>query len=272
MDLRYLVILSDPDPVAQAVRERWGPGAVVGEHVDGAPIRSVGEGVASLRRPGRHVLDDALDARLPPEFRAARVPLVFPSIHRSERGPLCLTVHPLGNWGDRAEVGGAPRRLVPSAPRLMTAALRALTEGAEKLGLGATYESTHHGPSLDLPAFFAEIGGGPNPDVPPAAAADLLAEALRDLVEDPADRIALGVGGGHYVPHFTELALERRWAFGHLLPRHTLPSLGAAMARAAWEATPGAEGIVFARAADAELPVWEGIGPRRKDTEAPRRV
>lgn len=270
MGLRYLLALSDLDPVARAVGERWGTRATVGQLADGTAVRGLDRGVGFVRRPGHHVLDEGLAALIPEALLAREAPIVFPSIHRSEQGVTCLTVHPLGNLGVEAEVGGLPGRLTPTAPRLMTDALRRLAEAGGPLGLTATFEATHHGPWLARPAFFAEIGFGDAPS-PPADAVAALAAVLPALEEDPRDRVALGVGGGHYVPHLTELALERRWAFGHLVSRHGLARATRATLVEALALTPGAEGIVYARAADAEDPKIAGLGPRRRDNEAPRR-
>jgi D-tyrosyl-tRNA(Tyr) deacylase len=266
----YLVVVSSPDPVASRVAERWGTPPTVGLHVDGASVRRLGPMALLLRRPGSHVHDERLDARLPAELRAAHVTLVFPSIHRSEQNIPCLTVHPLGNLGPTAEVGGRPRTLDPTDPRRMVATLRRLSTEAPSLGLSATFEATHHGPELALPAFFVEIGYGAKAG-PPEGALALLARVLPDLAPDPRDRIAVAVGGGHYAPHFTELALRRRWAFGHLISRHALAELDSATARSAFERTPGAEGMIVARADDARHPSLDGLGVRLRDADAPRR-
>jgi D-aminoacyl-tRNA deacylase len=262
------LVLSEPDPVARAVAERLGPGEATGAHVDGAPVRALAPGVLAIKRAVAHVRDDDLDLRLPSALRGPTTTLVFPSVHRSESGRPCFTVHPLGNLGPRADVGGRPRTLVPSAPRLMADLLRRLSEAGDRHGLPATYEATHHGPALSLPALFAEIGA----DDPVWSRRELtaaLAEALRSAEEDPRDRVALGAGGGHYVPRFSDLARRRRWAFGHLLPSHALDELDDATAEAATRATPGCEGVVFARAADAERPIARALGPRLRETDAP---
>lgn len=269
-DPRYLVVASDRDPVASAVVEQWGAPPATGEFVDGAPIRRLSEGALLLRRPVLHIHDEHVDRRLPSPWREHRLSLVFPSIHRSERNVDCLTVHPIGNPGPNAEVGGEPRTLCPTDPRRMTHTLRTLAEVGGPVGWSATFEATHHGPSVDAPAFFVEIGYGTATDPPPDAVR-VLAHAIPRLEADPDDRVAVGVGGGHYVPHFTELALRRRWAFGHLLSRHALAALDAATARAAWAGTPDAAGIVYARAEDADLPVFKGLGTRARDGDAPRR-
>ncbi|MCI4355985.1 MAG: D-aminoacyl-tRNA deacylase [Thermoplasmata archaeon] len=265
-----LIVLSDPDPVARAVGLELGVGSSTGDFVEGAPIRALGPGIASLRRPGLHIHDETLDARLPVAWRSSRTTLVFPSIHRSERGDAALTVHPLGNPGSVVEVGGRPETLVPAAPRLMTDALRRLSEGAARVGAPATFEATHHGPSLSLPTFFIEIGGG-EADDPPPAATHLIASVVRELSEDPRDHVVVGVGGGHYAPHFTDLALRRSIAFGHILPRHVLDTLAPAVARQARELTEGSEGVVYARAADMERAVAQEWGGRFREAAASRR-
>jgi D-aminoacyl-tRNA deacylase len=266
----YLVVASDADPVSSRVAQRWGTPPAVGLHVDGAAVRRLSPAALLLRRPVRHIYDERLDQRLPEEFRAANVTLVFPSIHRSERNIPCLTVHPLGNLGPTAEVGGRPRTVDPTDPRRMAATLRRLSAEARPLGLSATFEATHHGPELALPAFFVEIGYGAD-SAPPDGAVDLLARVLPDLIPDAQDRVALGVGGGHYAPHFTDLALRRRWAFGHLISRHALTDLDRPTARSALERTPGAEGMVLARAEDARHPSLDGLGSRLRDADAPPR-
>jgi len=256
--------------VASAVAAEWGDLPARDEHVDGAPVRVLAENVLCLRRAGMHIRDDDVDLRLPSTIRERRPTLVFPSIHRSEKNVHCLTVHAIGNPGPRAEFGGRARTLVPSDPRRMVSALRLLDEGARDFGMRATYEATHHGPSVGLPSIFVEIGYGELPH-PPKEAVRLLAAVIPRLGADPDDRIALGVGGGHYAPHFTDLALKRKWAFGHILSRHALDEVDQATAVNAFARTEGAEGVVYARAEDARRPVLDGVGPRLRDQEASAR-
>jgi D-aminoacyl-tRNA deacylase len=270
LTVELVVIVSETDPVAHAVSDAWGTLPASEGHVDGAPVRRLNEDTVVVRRPGAHIHDEHVDLRLPRTLREASPTLVFPSIHRSERNVSCLTVHPLGNPGPRAEVGGRPRTLVPADPRRMAASLRLLNEGAAPLGWAATYEATHHGPEVDLPAFFIEIGYGELPSPPPSVVR-VLADVISRTVVDSADRVALAVGGGHYVPHFTDLTLRRAWAFGHILSRHALEELDRATAEDAYAKTPGAEGVVFARAEDARHPVLDRVGPRLRDQDAPPR-
>ncbi|MGA8663638.1 MAG: D-aminoacyl-tRNA deacylase [Thermoplasmata archaeon] len=267
----YVLVASESDPVARAVAELWGTLPATGDHVDGVPLRRFPSGALLLHRQELHIRDDHLDRSLPTAMRQAETTLVFPSIHRSERNVPCLTVHPLGNPGPSAEVGGRPRTLVPTDPPRMADALRRLDEREQEVGLKVTFEATHHGPELELPAFFVEIGFG-TMNAPPIEAVRAFAEVLPELRPSPKDRVALAVGGGHYAPHFTELVRERDWAFGHILSRHALAEVDRETARHAYLGSRGADGIVTARAEDLILPALEGIGPRLKDADAPRRA
>ena len=268
MATRYLIVVSEEDATARLIAEHWGTPASTGEFVEGSPLRQLAPEVEMLRRPGLHIFDEKLDAVLPSRLKAT--PLVFPSRHRGESGIACLTVHPLGNLGPTAEVGGEPGRLVPTAARLMADALRGAEEPARAIGVPATFEATHHGPLLHQPAFFVEISNALS-DADRRMVARPLADALRDLDEEPEDRVAVGVGGGHYAPHFTELVLRRRWAFGHIVPRHALESLTPDVMRQLRDGIPPPEGAVFQRASDAERPEWKAWGRRLRDPDAPPR-
>jgi D-aminoacyl-tRNA deacylase len=268
METRYLVVVSEEDATARLIAEGWGTPPSTGEFVDGGAVRQLAAEVDLLRRPGLHIYDSQLSRALPPRLRS--VPIVFPSRHRSESQIACLTVHPLGNLGPTTEVGGEPGRLVPSAARLMADALRQEQEAAQSVGVPASYEATHHGPLLHQPAFFAEISDA-LPEVERRKVATSLADVLLDLVEDPDDRVVVGVGGGHYAPHFTELALRRRWAFSHIVPRHALEALTPEVMQQLREGAPPPEGALYQRAADAERPEWKAWGLRLRDPDAPPR-
>jgi D-tyrosyl-tRNA(Tyr) deacylase len=267
---QYLLVISRQDPVAIALWQQWNPQDRTSLFVGSDPIYQISTVAGAVQRPQLHVSDESLDSLLPAPVREARIPVIFPSIHRSAQRVKCFTVHPLGNAGPETKVGGRPSALVPAPARLMTDALRQMARAESATGMPATYEATHHGPWLRNPAFFAEIGLE-SIDLPPPMAIQALARLLVTLREEPGDRIAVGVGGGHYAPHFSQLALRRHWAFGHLISRHALPGLDPEVARQAFNGTPGCEGILFARASDASSSAWEGLGPRLRDQDAPRR-
>jgi len=181
-----------------------------------------------------HLYRDRLDETIAGHFGGPPELLVYLSKHRSESGTPSLTVHPIGNLGS-ADFGGLARTLVPAAARAMTAALRALRREAAGLRYNVTFEATHHGPYLATPTFYIEQGSTER-EWADREAARAIARTLLGL--EPVDApIAIGIGGGHYVPRHTDVALERRVAFGHLLPAYALPSVDEAMLAQAVDAS-----------------------------------
>src|SRR2546422_9992130 len=169
--------------------------------------------------PELHLFRDHLDRDLEGAFGRPVDLVVYLSKHRSESRRPSLTVHPIGN-PCAAEFGGQPETLVPSAPRWMTAALRGLRKEAKGLAYDVTFEATHHGPYLTTPTFYIEQGSTER-EWADLAASRAIARGL--LALEPVDApIGIGLGGGHYVPRHTDLALERRVAFGHLLAAYAL--------------------------------------------------
>ena len=169
--------------------------------------------------PEEHLYRDHLDRDLASKFQEPAELVVYLSKHRSESGRPSLTVHPIGNPG-AAEFGGQPQTLVPSAPRWMTSALRALRGSKGPLGYDVTFEATHHGPFLTSPTFYIEQGSTER-EWRDREASRAIGRALLGLrpIDAP---IAVGIGGGHYVPRHTDLALRKRIAFGHLLATYAL--------------------------------------------------
>lgn len=187
--------------------------------------------------PEHHPYRDHLDRDLEGVFGHPADLVVYLSKHVSESRRPSLTVHPIGNPRG-AEFGGQPETLVPSAPRWMTAALRGLRKEAKGLAYNVTFEATHHGPYLTTPTFYIEQGSTET-EWADLAASRAIARVL--LALEPTDApIAVGLGGGHYVPRHTDLALERRIAFGHLLAAYALKGASGNAIDRAVERTDGA--------------------------------
>ncbi len=203
---------------------------------EGRPAQRRGDVVlASISEP--HLYRDHLDRDLAQAFGARPDLVVYLSKHRSESRTPSLTVHAIGNLRN-ADLGGRPRTLVPAAPLWMTAALRRLRVEAQRLPYEVTFEATHHGPYLETPTFYIEQGSTEKEWSDPEASA-AIARTLIDLA--PVDApIALGLGGGHYAPRHTDVAIARRIAFGHLLPSHAIQGLPDEVLAQAVARTPGA--------------------------------
>ena len=82
--------------------------------------------------------------------------IIFLSRHKAASGRPSLTVHPIGNWGD-AEYGGKKAEISGVAPEWMTGLLLKIKENRIS-GYDVCFEATHHGPFLETPTMFLEIG------------------------------------------------------------------------------------------------------------------
>jgi D-aminoacyl-tRNA deacylase len=155
---------------------------------------------------------------------------IFLSRHRSKTGEPTLTVHPIGNFSD-AQFGGQPKTIVPVAPKMMTHLLRLIKKNLQLTDLDykVCYEVTHHGPFLRIPTLFTEVGSTEvqwQQKEPASIIATSLLELLRtyQYEEDfPKDiPVLLGIGGGHYAPRFTDIAFQKKVAFGHMIPSYKI--------------------------------------------------
>jgi D-aminoacyl-tRNA deacylase len=127
--------------------------------------------------------------------------VVFISRHSSVSGTPTLSVHTPGNLG-KAELGGLTRRVSVSPANAMRDALKAMMQFKEEMQLSyeVSYECTHHGPSLNVPTMFAELGSSAE-QWNDAAAAEVVAQAaMRTISTFGASHahVVLGIGGPHY--------------------------------------------------------------------------
>ncbi|HVL86584.1 MAG TPA: D-aminoacyl-tRNA deacylase [Candidatus Thermoplasmatota archaeon] len=184
----------------------------------GSPVEAWGS-LRIVRIAGLHIFAERLDEELSDAGLAPSV-LAFASRHASESGRRSLTVHPIGNFG-KAPYGGEPGALPPAAPSVQSFALRRLSAHARGLPYDVTFEATHHGPLVAVPAFFLEVGSHES-EWNDARAHEALARTLLDLPDAPEEPAVVGVGGGHYAPRHGDLTRKRRAAVGHVLSDHAL--------------------------------------------------
>ena len=169
--------------------------------------------------PDMHIRHEDLD-RTVRDFGIVPDEVVFMSKHSAKSGTPALTVHPIGNYHEN-EFGGKARTLVPAAPASMTDALRRILSYNDMEGTQTCFEVTHHGPYLEVPTFFIEIGSDES-NWGNEHAAEILARVLSDLEPDHDAPRIVGVGGGHYAPRFTEVAGKCRVSFGHMVPNYQI--------------------------------------------------
>jgi len=185
--------------------------------------------------------------------------LVFVSRHSGIAGIPTLSVHTPGNLTEKVEFGGLPRKISVSPASAMKNALLEMVRLREEMSLNyeISYECTHHGPSLDVPTMFAELGSSTE-QWKDSEAAEAVAHAVVFAVSDQSKFPAvLGAGGPHYNARFTKIALSTPVAFGHIIPKYAIPQVDAEMVKMCIQRT-------FERV-DRAVFDWKGMkGPDRE--------
>ncbi|MDO9537389.1 MAG: D-aminoacyl-tRNA deacylase [Thermoplasmata archaeon] len=258
----YLIITSAEDVASMNIRDKlldmveWQESGFF----EGSPVLRHGN-FDMLLIKDIHLNREYLDRDVEKETGKRYETFIFASRHRSESGLRTLTVHALGNYGS-ADFGGQAGKLVPTNPRLMTRALLLLKQYGVDLNFGISFETTHHGPYLETPTFFIEIGSGPEawPEPEPARA---IARVILDLEKEDVtggDAIGIGIGGGHYAPRHTDVVERMKISMGHMIPDYALEYANGTMLDQVIERTPGASVVYFHKKAVKK--------PRKKELEA----
>jgi D-aminoacyl-tRNA deacylase len=161
---------------------------------------------------------------LPEEFPQAKL-IVFISRHSSQSGKPTLSVHTPGNFGN-AELGGLPRVISVSPALTMKNVLKELMHFKEQLNINydVSFECTHHGPSLNLPTMFVELGSSEMQWNDPKAAEAVAHSAISAIANFEASTtpVVLGIGGTHYNQKFTLMSLVGEAVFGHIIPKYSI--------------------------------------------------
>jgi D-aminoacyl-tRNA deacylase len=176
---------------------------------------------------------------LPEQFPNSEL-VVFISRHSSQSGTPTLTVHTPGNFGD-AELGGLPKTVSVAPAYAMQTSLKVLFQCKEHFRLNheVSYEVTHHGPSLNVPTMFVELGSSEaqwRDEVAAQAVAHAAMAAIASF-EKPRASAVLGIGGTHYNQKFTLMALMGQAVFGHMIPKYAVSLVDEAMVRQCMERT-----------------------------------
>ncbi len=199
----------------------------------------------------RHIYFDNIDKKIENYLDIEFDEVVYISKHSSEAGVDSLTVHPIGNLGE-AKYGGKDGKLVPASPYSMTQAFHILRERAKKEDIQDQYkisfEATHHGPYLETPTYYIEIGSDID-SWKDERAGKVIAETVKEVsdVNNTEQPVAICIGGGHYTPRFTDLAKSHKVALGHIVPGWGMKYLDKNSFIEAVKKTPEVEFVYFDR-------------------------
>lgn len=155
--------------------------------------------------------------------------VVFVSTHRSENSKeKTLSVHAPGNFRF-AELGGEKGKACRSSAFFMKQMFEKIHENMQQYNLKdyvLTMEATHHGPLIDKPCVFVEIGPTEAEWTDRRAGfimARAISEAIKNFHENENNEIAIAVGGPHYCPSFNKIQLKSNVAISHVISQYVFP-------------------------------------------------
>lgn len=185
--------------------------------------------------------EDDLDKRWTSATGEEVSEIIFPSRHSAASGRPSLTVHPIGiphlTEDDEIPFGGKAGECPPPNPRLGPWFREIRKRGGDSSlsdEFSLTLETSHHGPWLETPCMFIEIGSTAE-HWPRKDAAEILAGIIWDGLglgggsgigewnPNSGEKVAVGLGGGHYAPFIGRLASYEGVWLGHMLAGYSLP-------------------------------------------------
>jgi len=159
--------------------------------------------------------------------------IIFATKHASKAGKPSLSLHAPGNWRN-ADFGGKPGRVCKTSSLVLKFLFKKLVENAKQQGWQneITLECTHHGPLIEKPCCFIEVGsneeGWKN-----KKAAEIIAKTIADFQNfddwknnDKNKKLisCIAIGGPHYCPNFNKIQLNSEdYAISHIIPEYHLP-------------------------------------------------
>jgi D-aminoacyl-tRNA deacylase len=154
--------------------------------------------------------------------------VIFASKHKSEKQEKTLSVHSPGNFRN-ADYGGVPGKVCPSSALFQKFLFEKVNKVAEEHQLNdykVTMEVTHHGPLINKPCLFIEVGST-DTEWADRRAGFVLAKAIKEAIEEFKENqyreIAVGLGGPHYCPSFNTIQLKSNVAIAHVIPQYVSP-------------------------------------------------
>jgi D-aminoacyl-tRNA deacylase len=180
---------------------------------------------------------------------------VFATKHQSESGRPSLTCHAPGNW-NKAEFGGKEKMLCVAPAFYLKKFFLELKKYEEKVNAEITLEATHHGPLLETPCMFVEIGSSLKEWVNPEYGR-IIAECIMNVFTEEQVNVkpCFFIGGGHY-NQSADKSMVSEYAVGHICPKYALEHLNKDMILQAVNKTlPKAQLVLLD---------WKGMGKEKE--------
>ncbi len=150
------------------------------------------------------------------------------SKHKSASQIPCLTAHYPGNVST-ADYGGMNETLSVGCGSLFKRYLQFLAQAAEGNDISLVAEQDHHGPTLDIPTLYVEIGSSEQ-QWNNSEYAEMVARAVKLTIDHFASNpfgkeTFIAIGNTHYPKKFTDMMVKEEYSFSHIFSKHAAEKL-----------------------------------------------
>ncbi len=187
---------------------------------------------------------------------------IFASMHKSESKIKNLTIHSIGNFGKRKfneiDFGGRDKTLCKVNASMLKLMFLELNSLAKNSNYSVTIEATHHGPFLNKPAIFIEIGPSEE-EWKDKKAGNIIANTIINAISKFKNQnyeITFGIGSTHYPSNFNKIMLNTNIAISYICAKYNLENLDKELIL---QAVNNAE-----RNLDFILLDWKGLGKEKQ--------
>ena len=211
-----------------------------------------------------HIYTDDLDRKIDADL------FIFISKHSAVEGRPSLTCHPIGNFG-KAEKGGREKTLCTAPSFFLKNILNELNKNSDDADYDVTMEATHHGPFLEKPILFVEIGSSEK-EWEDQNAGSIIAKSLISTIKNNSNNndsinknfneknnnyeSVFVIGGSHYNHVATKAMLKTNFGVGHICPKYNLGNLNEELIKKAMKKTiPEARFVLLD---------WKGLGKEKQ--------
>ena len=154
------------------------------------------------------------------------------SRHSSAASEPAFTVHSVGNFSpDKPKLGGKAATLGKTQAEIQTYLLYSLAKNLDPqfTHFDIVAEATHHGPLVQKPVIFIEMGSSDEVWNSERAAA-VIAKSIEYFLTNYENftrslPVAIGFGGGHYPRKIVNTMLALEYAVGHICPKYAIDFL-----------------------------------------------
>jgi len=194
---RYVIITSKKDPAGVNIRECL------------LLYNFKEKGIMLYETEEESIYCDNIDKKVEGDI------IIFATRHRSAAGTNSLSVHVPGNWS-KAELGGKDRTLCVAPASLVKELFLELNVQGEELakdGYEITLEAVHHGPYVEKPVVFIEIGSSEK-QWKDKRAGEVIAKTLMNVLnkELRVFKTVIAFGSSHYPRPFNKFLLRTDYA------------------------------------------------------------